>query len=47
MSIGLNEDAYRGLFDFGDTEESVLKKAENIYINQYLKRRKEATDESY
>ena len=37
MSIGYDEPEYSGLFELGDTEEDVLKKAERIYIEQYLK----------
>lgn len=40
MSISYNEDKYKGLFCFGDTEEEVKKKAERIYITDYLKRKK-------
>lgn len=36
MSIGFDEDEYSGLFSFGDTEEDVLKKAEKIYLTNYL-----------
>jgi hypothetical protein len=37
ISYGYNDDMYSGLFDFGDTEEIVLKKAEKIYIKDWLK----------
>jgi len=37
MSIGYDDDKYSGLFCFGDTEEEVKKKAERIYIEDYLK----------
>jgi len=37
MSIGFDEDEYRGLFKFGDTKETVIKKAENIYMSNYIK----------
>jgi len=37
MSIGLNEDAYRGLFDFGDTEESQKYLLEKEEYNQLKK----------
>ena len=37
MSYGFDEDEYRGLFDFGDTEEEVKNKAARIYIEGYLK----------
>jgi len=40
MSIGYDEDKYGGLFCFGNTEEEVKKKAEHIYIENYLKKRK-------
>ena len=36
MSIGYNEDAYSGLFNFGNTEEQVLKKAEDVYLNNNI-----------
>ncbi len=36
MSLGYNESEYCGLFEFGDTKEQVLKKAEHIYIENYL-----------
>ena len=35
-SIGYNEDAYSGLFNFGNTEEQVLKKAEDVYLNNNI-----------
>ena len=41
MSIGYNEQEYSGLFEFGDTEEDVLKKAERIYIEDYLQKLKQ------
>ncbi len=37
MSIGYDEDKYSGLFSFGDTEDEVKKKAEHVYIADYLK----------
>jgi hypothetical protein len=37
MSIGYNDDNYSGLWSSGLTEEDVLKKAERIYIEHYLK----------
>ena len=37
MSYGYNEDKYAGLFFFGNTEKMVKKKAERIYIEDYLK----------
>lgn len=37
MSIGYSDNAYSGLFNPGDTEEEVLKKAEHIFISKYLK----------
>ena len=37
IGIGYYEDEYSSLFDFGDTEEDVKKKAERIYIEAYLK----------
>jgi len=40
MSIGYSDDAYSGLFGFGDTKEDVLKQAEHIYITNYLKTHK-------
>jgi len=36
MSIGFNESAYAGLFRYGDSEEDVKKKAEKIYLTNYL-----------
>lgn len=39
MTYGYNDSKYKGLFDFGDTEESVLKKAERIYIQEYLNKK--------
>jgi hypothetical protein len=36
MKYGFDEDEYNDLFDFGDTVDSVLKKAEHIYIEKYL-----------
>ena len=36
MKIGYSEKEYSGVFDLGDTEEEVLKKAENIYIKKYI-----------
>ena len=36
MSIGYNEDAYSSLFNFDNTEEQVLKKAEKIYLNNNI-----------
>jgi hypothetical protein len=45
MSIGYDEDKYSGLFCFGNTEEEVKKKAERIYIEDYLqKERARAND---
>lgn len=41
MGIGYNEQEYSGLFEFGDTEEDVLKKAERIYIEDYLQKLKQ------
>lgn len=36
MSISYDDDIYSGLFNFGDTEEDVLKKAEIIYMEKYI-----------
>lgn len=36
MSYSYNNDAYRGLFDFGDTEARVRDKAMKIYIEQNI-----------
>jgi len=36
MGIAFSDDKYSGLFSFGDTEEQVLKKVEQIHINDYL-----------
>ena len=38
MTIGYNDDIYKGLFSFGDTKEQVFKKAENIYIKANIER---------
>lgn len=38
MSIGYSDKKYSGLFGFGDTEEEVLKKAETLYLTDYIKR---------
>ena len=37
MKVAYSDDAYRGLFTFGMTEYEVLKKAEHIYIKNYIK----------
>lgn len=36
MKIGYSDDKYSGLFEFGDTKEEVLRKAEHIFITEYL-----------
>lgn len=36
MKIGYNEDKYGGLFCYGDSEFDVKKKAERIYIQDYI-----------
>lgn len=36
MSYGYSNDAYRGLFSFGDTEEDVRDKAMRIYMHQNI-----------
>jgi len=36
MCISYSDDKYSRLFHFGNTEEQVLKKAETIYIEEYL-----------
>lgn len=36
MAIGYSDDKYKGIFSFGNTEEIVKKKAERIYIEDYL-----------
>lgn len=36
MTIGYSDDKYGSLFDFGDTKDVVLRKAEHIYISNYL-----------
>jgi hypothetical protein len=36
MSIDFDSNEYSGLFTVGDTVEDVNKKAERIYINNYL-----------
>ncbi len=37
MSVGYDDDKYSKLFCFGDTKEEVKKKAERIYIEDYIK----------
>ena len=37
MKIEYSEDIYSNLFYFSATEEQVLKKAETIYIEKYIK----------
>ena len=37
MTIGFSDREYKGLFNFGDTAEEVLKKAETVYIKKYIK----------
>lgn len=32
MSYGMNDDAYRGLFSWGNTEQDVMKKAAAIFF---------------
>ena len=36
MSYGYNNDAYKGLFDFGDTEDKVRDKAMKIYFRENM-----------
>lgn len=36
MSYGYSDDAYRGLFSLGDTEEDVRDKAMRIYMRQNI-----------
>ena len=36
IKYGYDDDAYSGIFDFGLTEEEVLRKAERIYIEKYI-----------
>ena len=36
MSIAYSDSKYKGLFTFGETEEQVIKRAEHIYIADYL-----------
>jgi hypothetical protein len=36
MAIGYSDDIYSNLFDFGLTEDDVLKMAETIYIEKYI-----------
>ena len=40
MSYRYSDDRYRGLFNMGDSEEDVYKKAERIYIEDYIKKQK-------
>lgn len=40
MEIGFNDSSYRGLFSFGDTCEDVYRKAERIYIQAYINRKR-------
>ena len=34
MSYGFNDDAYSDIFNFGDTENEVIRKAQHIYWEQ-------------
>ena len=36
MSYGYDEDCHRGLFNIGDTEESVMQKVSRIYIKNRI-----------
>lgn len=36
MSYGYNNDAYKGLFNFGDSEQVVRDKAMNIYFRENM-----------
>lgn len=36
MSYGYNDDAYKGLFDFGDSEDEVRDKAMRIYFEKNM-----------
>lgn len=36
MSYGYNDDAYKGLFNFGDSEQVVRDKAMNIYFRENM-----------
>lgn len=38
MTIGMDSDSYSNIFEFGDTEEIVLKKAENIYLSENIEK---------
>lgn len=41
MSIGFDAPKYGTLFCIGDTEEDVKKKAEHVYIKDYIQSKKE------
>jgi len=41
MRYSFTGDKYSNLFEWGDTEEDVKKKAERIYIENWLKHNKE------
>lgn len=38
MGYSYDDDEYSGLFNYGDTEKDVYRKAEKIYIENYLGR---------
>ncbi|MEO9145091.1 MAG: hypothetical protein ABI237_05990 [Ginsengibacter sp.] len=50
MSYGFTDDCYHGLFDFGDTKNDVIRKAQHIYWEQvkdyYRKKLKSIKQES-
>jgi hypothetical protein len=41
MSIAYDDDKYSNLFNYDNTEEEVLKKAERIFIADYIKEKRE------
>ena len=41
MSIGYSEDCYSNLFNFGDTEEDIKRKASHVFMEKEIKRIKD------
>jgi len=41
MSYSYSDSKYKGLFNYGDSEFDVLKKAAHIYMEDYIKRIKD------
>lgn len=46
MGVSYNDDDYSSLFSYGDTKEEVYRKAERIYIENYLKRKKKCEEKN-